>query len=56
VRAREGATPGFEVRLDPPLQMSRPTGTFPNKINEFGVESGSVPAPGGFYVVRATAG
>jgi hypothetical protein len=56
VRAREGATPGFEVRLDPPLQMSRPTGTFPNKINEFGVESGGVATPGAWYVVRATAG
>lgn len=56
VRAREGATPGFEVRLDPPLRMFRPTGVFPDKINEFGVESGSVPAPGGVYVVRATAG
>ena len=56
VRAREGATPGFEVRLDPPLRMFRPTGVFPDQINEFGVESGSVPAPGGVYVVRATAG
>lgn len=55
-RAREGATPGFTVQLDPPLQMTRtsPSGTFPNKINEFGIES----APSGtagtnyWYVVR----
>lgn len=51
-RAREGATPGFEVKLDPPLQMTRntPAGSFPNKINEFGVESGSIGTA--WYVVR----
>ena len=56
VRAREGATPGFEVKLAPPLQMARPTGTFPKNINEFGVESGDVTNPVSWYVVRATAG
>jgi hypothetical protein len=51
-RAREGATPGFEVKLDPPLQMRRtaPSGTFPDKINEFGIESGSIGTS--WYVVR----
>ncbi len=54
-RAREGATPGFEVTLDPPLQMHRnhPAGSFPNKINEFGVESGSIGTA--WYVVRESA-
>jgi hypothetical protein len=51
-RAREGSTPGFEVKLDPPLQMRRtaPSGTFPDKINEFGIESGSIGTS--WYVVR----
>lgn len=55
-RAREGATPGFTVQLDPPLQMRRtsPSGTFPNKINEFGIESSPSGTAGTnyWYVVR----
>ncbi|MFC7336473.1 hypothetical protein ACFQY0_04725 [Haloferula chungangensis] len=54
-RAREGATPGFEVKLTPPVQMQRthPEGSFPDKINEFGVESGSIGTA--WYVVRESA-
>ncbi|MEY4244723.1 MAG: hypothetical protein RLZZ245_2308 [Verrucomicrobiota bacterium] len=55
-RAREGATPGFTVQLDPPLQMRRssPAGTFPNKINEFGIEASPSGTAGNdfWYVVR----
>lgn len=53
-RAREGATPGFEVRLEPPLKMKRQIyqgGTSPQYINEFGVESGDLGTA--WYVVRA---
>jgi hypothetical protein len=53
-RAREGATPGFEVRLEPPLRMKRQInqgGTSPQYINEFGVESGDLGTA--WYVVRA---
>ena len=55
-RAREGATPGFEVKLDPPLQMFRtdPAGAFPNQINEFGVESGDI-GTSAWYVARNSA-
>lgn len=54
-RAREGATPGFEVKLTPPLQMARtnPAGGFPNQINEFGIETG--PIGTAWYVVRESA-
>lgn len=53
-RAREGATPGFEVRLEPPLRMTRQINqgrTLPQYINEFGVESGDLGTA--WYVVRA---
>lgn len=60
-RAREGATPGYVVSLDPPLQMLRsqasPYEVSPRKINEFGIEVGqgqTGDAQGQWYVVRET--
>lgn len=54
-RAREGATPGFTVQLDPPLRMQRtdPAGSFPDKINEFGIEAGNIGTA--WHVVRVGA-
>ncbi|MES2920021.1 MAG: hypothetical protein V4819_00640 [Verrucomicrobiota bacterium] len=54
-RAREGATPGFVVSLEPPLKIQRthPAGAFPDKINEFGIEAGNIGTA--WYVVRVSA-
>lgn len=57
-RAREGATPGYTVQLDPPLRMIRntPSGAFPDQVNEFGIESQRLDWVGAaWYVVRISA-